>query len=311
MQKPGCKARGIARKLSRCGWVSFRLKAFHSDVLASRLRSLAASCRIFSRKYVMAASKPTPSPQAKGISWWHASIAFWSMASGKRPLLHTPNKDIRSGATIKYAGKCLEAAVFHNIPSRKGHRHCKLRCHTCITSGQNLEKLGKDFKQQKIENAKPGQSLLSLQFATQRPKQYSKPWCGPWNLHELFTGAPRIGNFYTCLKQKSIGIWENYLKEWISGKMQKEKLKIETLTCQKYRKTNSVRKVSIETENGNATQAMKFLRTTASCFLLSRLASAKWEKIIWSSKFLDSAATWRLWHNATWTFELMLMPRCL
>jgi hypothetical protein len=36
-----------------------------------------------------------------------------------------------------------------------------LRCHTCITSGQNLEKLGKDFKQQKIENAKPGQSLLS------------------------------------------------------------------------------------------------------------------------------------------------------
>ena len=60
--------------------------------------------------------------------------------------------------------------------------------------------------------------------------------------------------------------------------MQKEKLKIETLTCQKYRKTNSVRKASIETENGNATQAMKFLRTTASCFLLSRLASAKWEK---------------------------------
>ena len=57
--------------------------------------------------------------------------------------------------------------------------------------------------------------------------------------------------------------------------MQKEKLKIETLTCQKYRKTNNVRKVSIETENGNATQAMKFLRTT---FLLSRLASAKWEK---------------------------------
>ena len=33
MQKPGCKARSIARKLSRCGWVSFRLKAFHSDVL--------------------------------------------------------------------------------------------------------------------------------------------------------------------------------------------------------------------------------------------------------------------------------------
>lgn len=130
MQKPGCKARSIARKLSRCGWVSFRLKAFHSDVLASRLRSLAASCRIFSRKYVMAASKLTPSPQAKGISWWHASIAFWSMASGKRPLLHTPDKDIRSGATIKYAGKCLEAAVFHDIPTRKGHRHCKLRCPT-------------------------------------------------------------------------------------------------------------------------------------------------------------------------------------
>ena len=73
------------------------------------------------------------------------------MASGKRPLLHTPNKDIRSGAIIKYAAKWLEAAVFHNIPSRKGHRHCKLRCHTCITSGQNLEKLGKDFKQKNRE----------------------------------------------------------------------------------------------------------------------------------------------------------------
>ena len=47
-----------------------------------------------------------------------------------------------------------------------------------VTPASHQDKIWKNWGKilnKKIENAKPGQSLLSLQFATQRPKQYSKP----------------------------------------------------------------------------------------------------------------------------------------